>query len=113
MKTNLRWMVYRLDPNKNAIVLFNIFDHYRFAEDVADSLKNCKSKQHFADVLHDSLIHYFHEKSEYEIAVVPWNNGNSETVGLWTDVCDQVIMNGDAFLHYVWEYGRRELEGDE
>ena len=107
---NLKWLVYRHDLNKDAIVVFNIFDHYAFAEDVAASLKACKDKDQFAKALRSGMSYYFRLKSEYETVVVPWI-GSSETKALRIDIYDQVMNNFEAFLDYVWNHGRQDQKG--
>jgi hypothetical protein len=108
--TNLRWLVYRHDLNKDAIVTFNIFEHYRFADDVESSLKYCEDRDDFAKLLRKSLSYYFELKSEYETIIVPWI-GSKETTSLRIDIYDQVMLNWDVFLDYVWTSGKEGSDG--
>ena len=71
MKQELEWNVFYHDMNKQKITTLNIFDHWRFAEDVQKSLKKFKDKDEFAAKLRSDLIYYFWCKSEYETVISP------------------------------------------
>ena len=47
----LEWNVFCHNINKRKIVTFNIFDHWKFNEDVQKSLKKFKDKDEFAEHL--------------------------------------------------------------
>jgi hypothetical protein len=89
---NLRWMVYRYDINKRDVEVFNIFDHYSFAEYVGEAFAAAHDKNALDMVMRRALSYYFRCKAEYEISVC----------GRTIDIYDQVMNNWDAFIDYVW-----------
>ena len=133
----MKWNVYRHNFNKNEIEVYNIFDHYRFCEEVKKHLKECTDKEKFAKKLKSSLNYYFWSKAEHEIVLTSWtphikmeelkrlNAEREEHIREWgkepyslyvqpdvwkkIDVCQQVMNNFDIFLGYVWEFGLAEL----
>ncbi len=138
---NLEWNVFRHDVNKKEIVTFNIFNHWKFEEDVQKSLKKFKDKDEFAEQLRRDLMYYFWSKCEYEVIITSfptyitmseldrvnddrWNhkdrygtdymriNVNPET-GAKIDIYEQVMNNWDIFLDYVWnsKWHRNEKSG--
>ena len=104
MKQELEWNVFYHDMNKQKITTLNIFDHWRFAEDVQKSLKKFKDKDEFAAKLRSDLIYYFWCKSEYEIVISPWCGSSGEYIKI--DIFDQVMNNWEVFLDYVWNSKR-------
>lgn len=137
---NLKWNVFRYDINKNEIVTFNIFDHWRFEEDVQKSLKKFKDKDEFAEQLRRDLRYYFWSKCEYEVIISSFpvyitmnelDRLNSERVehkekwgkdyfrisvcpdaGSKIDIYEQVMNNWDIFLDYVWNSKKRRKNKD-
>lgn len=132
---NLKWNVFRRDVNKNKIVIFNIFDHWKFNEDVQKSLKKFKDKDEFAEHLRRDLMYYFWSKYEYEVVITSFppyikmnelDRLNDERVshkekynrepicldtnleiGIKIDIYTQVMNNWDIFLDYVWNSKKR------
>lgn len=130
----LKWTVYRYDINKREIVEFNIFDHWRFEEDVKKDLRRCKAKEEFAEKLKNHLMYYFWSKCEYEIVITSWvpyitkseldrlNSEREKTlkeygrepgslyvnpdVGEKIDIYEQVKLNWSVFVDYVWSHKR-------
>lgn len=100
-RLELEWNVYRHDFNNDEIKKFNIFDHWRFNEDVARALKRDLNRNDFSRHLRSHLFYFFCTKCEYEILISPWI-GNKENVATKVDVFDQVMMNFDVFVDYVW-----------
>lgn len=138
---NLEWNVFHHDVNKNKIATFNIFDHYRFNEDVQKSLKKFKDKDEFAKQLRRDLMYYFWSKYEHEVVITTFppyitidelDSLNKERaahkekygrdyvridvnpdVGIKIDIYTQVMNNWDIFLDYVWnsKWHRNEKAG--
>ena len=126
----LEWNVYREDFNSKKIEKFNIFDHYRFEEDVKKALKKFDNKEEFAKEVKRDLQYYFWSKCEYEIVLTSWvphidkeelmrlNADFEESLAKYghepyslcvepnvfkkIDICEQVMLNFDAFVNYVW-----------
>lgn len=128
----LKWVVYRHDINKRKIVEFNIFDHWRFEEDVKKDLKKCKTKEEFAKKLKSHLMYYFWSKYEYEVVIssfpvrikkdefnrlieefkVDTEKYGHEPYSMWVcpdvgekiDIAGQVMLNFEVFVDYVWSH---------
>lgn len=98
---NLKWNVFYHDINRQKITTFNIFDHWKFTEDVQKSLKKIKDKDEFAEQLRRDLFYYFGSKCEYEVIIAPWVGGRN-TDDIKVDIYTQVMNNFDIFCDYVW-----------
>ena len=99
----MEWYVYYYNFNQRRIESYNIFDHYRFRKDVEGSLHECKTREEFAKALRSHLFYYFNSKCEWEVLISPWV-GNKEEGKIKVDVYDQVMLNWDIFLEYVWTH---------
>lgn len=97
----LEWNVFYHSINSNKITTFNIFDHWKFNEDVQKSLKKFKDKDEFAEQLRRDLRYYFWSKCEYEIIISPWCGGR-DTKDIKVDIYEQVMNNFNIFADYVW-----------
>ncbi len=124
------WNVYCEDFNRNTIIKYNIFDHSGFAQDVKNMLKADVPKNEFTEQLNRSLRYWFWGKTEYEVVInscptyidkAELNRLNAEykeynnkwgrypykinvvpEVGKKVSVYEQVMMNWDQFVEYVW-----------
>ena len=101
MKYELKWNVFYHDINKQKITTLNIFNHWKFAEDVQKSLKKFKDKDEFAEELRRDLFYYFGSKCEYEVLISAWCGGNGKE-DIKVDIYTQVRNNWDVFVDYVW-----------
>lgn len=97
----MKWNVFYHDINKQTITTLNIFNHWKFNEDVQKNLKKIQDKDEFAKALKSNLMYYFWCKSEYEIIISPWCGGR-DTKDIKVDIYTQVMNNWDVFLDYVW-----------
>lgn len=138
---NLEWNVFYHDINKNKIATKNIFNHWKFNEDVQKSLKKFKDKDEFAEQLRRDLMYYFWSKYEHEVVITsfpPYIKTNEldrlndernlcreknkrdpiclsvdlET-GAKIDIYAQVMNNWDIFLDYVWNSKKRRKKVNE
>lgn len=98
----MKWMVYYHDSNKNEIRPLNIFDHWSFRENMAKYAKKAKDKDEFAKELRSELMYNFWSKFEYEIIISPWGSFKN-TSAIKVDIFNQVMLNWEHFLNYVWE----------
>ena len=104
----LEWNVYRSDWNKGTIVEWNVFDHGRFFEDcIKNRKKNAvrgrENKDAFIERLRRDLMYYYWSKCEWEIVLSHWP-GNDRYKDEKIDVYDQIWLNWDRFVEYVWEH---------
>lgn len=126
--SQLHWFVYR---NKaDTIEPYDVFKHGRFVEDVRDALKSCPTRDQFEAELGRAAMYNFWAKCEYEIVLTSWpygvNKSNIEKAAKeledyalrWghyplrvgidlevsekIDIYDQLRLNWDRFVDYVW-----------
>ena len=99
----LTWNVYVGDFNAREIRTHNVFNHYSFYEDCCkNKRKNKNDREAFEEQLRRDLMYYYWSKSEWEIILSHWpprKDAREEKV----DVYDQVRLNWDQFVDYVWE----------
>lgn len=128
----LEWNVYTHNFNGKSIEKYNIFNHGRFTEDVKKELKKCETKEEFAEELRKDVFYYFGSKCEWEVVITSWvphitiselNRLNEERertlkehnrepyslyvnpdVGEKIDVYEQVMLNWNLFVDYVWSH---------
>lgn len=126
----LKWNVFYHNINNNKIEVINIFNHWKFSEDVEKSLKKIKDKNEFAEALKKDLLYYFWRKSEYEVIISSFPtyitieeldrlNKDRDScrekydrdpkvisanlkIESKIDIYTQVMNNFDIFLDYVW-----------
>ena len=132
---NLEWNVFYHDVNKNKITTTNIFNHWKFNEDVQKSLKKFKDKDKFAEQLRRDLMYYFWSKCEYEVIITsfptyitmkeldslseertsckerygrdPVRLNVCPDTGVKIDIYTQVMNNWNVFVDYVWNSKKR------
>ena len=68
-----------------------------------------EDKESFTEEIRHSLMYYFWCKSEYEVTVYPWPARSAEDFHIKVDIFEQVNMNWQAFIDYVWEH-RKEVK---
>lgn len=102
---DMEWKVYTFDLNSRKLREFNVFHHAGFRDDVQKELARCQNVEDFAPKLKSSLMYYFWSKCEWEIVLKEWCASNGTEVKV--DVYDQVMLNWDVFLEYVWAHRKR------
>lgn len=99
----LEWNVYIENFNKKIIEPYNIFDHYYFNNEVKENYEKYNDDfEMFVEMVRHSLMYYFWSKCEWEIILSDWppsKKFNEKKV----DVYDQVMLNWDKFILYVWQ----------
>lgn len=63
--------------------------------------KKYKTKEEFAKKLDSIMRYYFWNRCEHEVIIAPWV-GNAKEMKI--DVYDQLHMNWDKFVDYVWNF---------
>ena len=100
----LKWNVIIGDFNHKDIETYNIFDHGFFKEYCDKAWKNYKNDfNSFSKEVKRNLMYYFWGKCEWEVIVSHWppsERFNDKKI----DVCEQVMMNWDIFIIYLWNY---------
>lgn len=103
----MEWNVYVHNFNLNKIEKYNVFAHGSFIKYLKKACEECKSKNVLAEKIKSELRYYFWSKCQWEIIISPWV-GRAESCDIKIDVYDQVMMNFDIFVDYVWK-NRKEL----
>ena len=132
----LEWNVFVEDWNRKEIKTFNIFQHGRFYEDVKKALKKIDNKEEFAEELRKSLAWCYWSKCEWETVITsfparitkeeldrlneefksdtekyghePYSLWISPTVGKKVDIYEQVRLNWDIFVDYIWSHKKEK-----
>lgn len=86
--------------NRGEVEATNIFDHWKFDEDVQADLRRCQRKSDFAERLRRNLFYYFGSKCEHEIIVSSWPYTDKAACKI--DIYQQVMLNFEIFCDYVW-----------
>jgi len=108
------WNVYYENFNAKVIESYNIFDHYSFEESVKNAYKKYKDDfAKFSEEVQHNLKYYFWSKCEWEILLCSLVHRNhAEEMTRKIDVYDQVMLNWNIFIKYVWEQAHaRKLKG--
>ena len=106
----MEWNVFYYNCNAKRIEIFNIFRHGGFSSYVKKHLVECKTKEEFAEALKRELLYYFWSKSEYEVIITSWVGGDREKDATKIDIFQQVMLNFEVFVDYVWNCRARVLE---
>jgi len=103
MREDMEWYVYVEGINSHCIEKYNIFKHYRFMDDIKKIYKKHKDDYDtFCEEVCKSLQYYFWSKCEWEIILSDWPPSDTFEE-LKVDVYDQVMLNKDVFMKYVWD----------
>ena len=97
----IEWYVYYHDSNAQKIIRWNVFNHGSFKNEVNKILQEKLNKEIFSEKLKREVMYYFWSKCEYEIILSPWT-GRADDIKI--DVYDQIMMNFDRFVDYVWQF---------
>ena len=128
----MQWNVYVEDINSKKIKEFNIFKHNKFYEGVKNILRICKTKEEFSKSLKKEIMYYYWAKAEWEVIITSWPphlsvNAFNEmqedvknyeeqyghapytiplklNIGVKVDVYDQIMLNYDVFVDYIWNF---------
>ena len=104
----LEWNVWVSDWNTKTIKQHNVFEHYRFMEDLQRIYKKYKNdREQFMDEVKHSLMYWYWSKCEWEVVIQHWPE--LPDCGLKADVYEQIAMNWDRFCDYLWE-NKEELK---
>lgn len=97
----LEWNVYYHSSDGDKIETHNVFNHWRFHNDLCSLVKEYKNKEEFDRELRRCMMYYYWSKCEWEILVSPWI-GSNKSKSIKIDVYDQVKNNWNIFVDYVW-----------
>lgn len=101
-KDKIEWNVFYYNINRKKIDTYNIFEHGSFVRYVKEAINEYKNKEKFTEQLKSELRYYFGEKCEWEILLSPWVS--DEKVAVQINVYEQVMLNFNVFVDYVWKH---------
>lgn len=106
------WNVYIENFNKKEIETYNIFDHASFYGGVKKAYQKCKDDFNaFETKVMRELMYYFWSKCEWEIILSDWPPSDKFR-DKKVSVYDQVMLNWDTFIHYVWDTAHAMKKSD-
>ncbi len=98
----LVWNVYHYSHITKQIESWNIFHNIKFCEGIERIIKKKYEKKVFAEEVRGELTYCFWTKYEYEITVCKYPRPETNKDDLRVDVFDQVMLNFDAFIDYLY-----------
>lgn len=107
----VEWNVYLSDINKREIIIFNVFNHYSFYENLKKIIKKYKTIEDFSKELKSICVYFFWAKCEYEIILTcwpEWDKFKKEKI----DVYSQLNLNWDKFVNYIWDNKKEILKNE-
>ena len=105
---SMKWNVIRFDFNKKNFVTYNILSK-RFIEEINNETKDIKNKKDFSDRLKLICMSIFWKRTEWEIIIKEWCGGDNPKE-MKVDVFDQLFLNWDRFVDYLWDNLKKEKE---
>lgn len=105
----MKWFVYRYNVNGRIIEQFNVFTHNSFKQQVIQlkRKRNVLTYEEFSQELKRIVQYYFWARCEYEVTVHGWPPTH-DNVTLKVDIFDQLQLNWDAFVRYVYNHDSRK-----
>ena len=106
----IHWYVYTENVNRQRIEVVDLFDSHYMSKEVPTILRKCcDDKAVFSKLLKDVLMYQYWGRCEYEITLTGWPPPRKDMFkDLKVSVFDQLSLNWDAFIDYVWLH-REEL----
>lgn len=134
----LQWNVLCHNINTKSIEVYNIFKHVSFFDDIKKLFKKNLPKDEFALQLKRDVMYYFWSKAEWEIILTsfptyidsseldrlneehiefneqfghyPYKSNINLDIGRKIDVYEQIMMNWQVFVDYVWDAKEKRKE---
>lgn len=99
----IEWYVYYHDFNHDKLIKWNIFNNWVFKEAVEKLIKDKNiTKKEFSEQIKGQLMYRFWSKCEYEIVISSLHFSSKHGVEEKIDIYDQVMLNFDKFVNYLW-----------
>lgn len=106
----MHWNVIAEDFNGRRIDAFDIFEHGGFADDVVKSYRKYRNDfGAFSEDVRKLLAYYFWSKCEWEVIISAWPPSD-RIPERKVDVYEQVMLNWDVFIEYVWTMAHARKE---
>ena len=104
----LSWYVYVGDFNAGVIKEFNVFQHGGFMQDVEKAVRRKLNREQFEKEIRTSLMYWYWSKCEWEVIIDHWPHSDRRK-DIKVDVFDQVMMNWNHFITYLWKNRKEAL----
>ena len=109
---DMHWFVYVEDFNGRRIGGYDIGGHHSFAEDVRKAYRKHRTDfDAFSSTVGASLMYWFWSKCEWEVIVSAWPP-TDRVPARKVDVFEQVMLNWDVFVRYVWHQAHARKAGE-
>lgn len=102
MMNGLVWNVYHYSHSSNKIEVWNIFHSTGFSEGIEKIIKKKYKKEIFAEKIKSELMYHFWTNYMYEVTVCKYPRPETSEGDVRIDVFDQVMLNFDAFIDYLY-----------
>lgn len=87
----------------------NVFENCGFFSDVQKLLKARPNREELSKELRNIAKYYYWHRCEWEVLLSSWVQSEREgSPKLKIDVYDQLNMNWDSFVDYVWQFVPKE-----
>lgn len=108
-KADMKWFVFVESVNRKEIYEMNVFDHGGFTADLEKFLKKRPTREELSEELRHITMYYFWSKCEWEVLLTSWvHGGRDDAPERKIDVYDQLKMNWDHFVDYVWQFAPKK-----
>lgn len=98
----LHWKVYKSDFNRKIIEEVDVLDYSIIKEEIVKDFKEATTLEEFKEKVRKDLMYHFWSKCEYEIILSHWPSLGDKGKELKIDIYDQIMLNYDVFIKYVW-----------
>lgn len=100
----LEWYVFTEGFNSREIEKHNVFNHYRFLNDLKKLARKFRDREReqFEEAMRKDLMYYYWSKCEWEVVIGGFIGKADKS--LKVDVYEQVMLNWKPFCDYVWEH---------
>lgn len=104
MKQQPVWNAVAWGCNSKRFRKLNIFEHRSFRKEFDKEIKKIYTREQLEDMLKSLLMYYFWSKCEWEIILKSWPPMKDDTDEIKVDIYEQVMLNWDRFVDYVWQF---------
>ena len=106
----LTWHVVRYDPNRKCFRGYNVLSP-GIVDAIVRKAKVATGRRDFENSVRDVCRYHFAHRTECEIILEEWPIHNNPTRRK-VDVYDQLFLNWDRFIDYLWANLRDGENGD-
>ena len=105
---SIEWNVIRFDFNKRSFVTYNVLSKW-LIEEINKRTKDINNKKDFSNELKLICMNIFWKRTEWEI-IIKECCGSDNPKEMKIDVFDQLLLNWNRFVDYLWDNLKKEKE---